>query len=310
MMKLMQRRYQPDDYWRIRDFLRKVYLLNDRRELSWQTYRFDYWRWHGVENIDHFQLEDVITLWETPAGQLAAVLHPEGRGEAFLHVHPAWRTPDLEAEMIATAEQQLAQPDENGKRSLTVWCNEHDTVRRDLLIQRGYVKGDWPEYQRRRSILAPIETVPLPSGYVIRSVGDGAELIERCYASGLAFHPDDIQVAIDNRDVTWYRNIQNAPLYRRDLDLVALASDGSDAAFCTIWFDDVTRTGSFEPVATVPAHQRRGLGKAVMTEGLRRLQRLGATQATVGSYSVHAGALYEAMGFNTYDLGERWIKAQ
>jgi mycothiol synthase len=189
-----------------------------------------------------------------------------------------------------------------------VWCNEHDLVRRDQLIKRGYLKGDWPEYQRRRSVLAPIADVPLPAGYVIRSVGDGAELIERCYASGLAFHPDEIQVAIGNRDVTWYRNIQNAPLYRRDLDLVALAPEGSVAAFCTIWFDDVTRTGSFEPIATVPAQQRRGLGKAIMTEGLRRLLRLGATQATVGSYSVQAGALYASMGFAEYDLGERWVK--
>jgi len=307
-MKLTRRPYQPDDYWRIRNFLREVYLLNGRRELSWQTYRFDYWRWHGVENIEHFQLEDVITLWETPDHHIAAVLHPEGHGEAFLQVHPAWRAPDLEAEMLSVAEQQFAQHEVIGPRSLTVWANEHDAVRRDLLIQRGYTKGDWPEYQRRRSILAPITDVPLAAGYVIRSLGEGAELIERCYASGLAFHPDDIQVAIDNRDVTWYRNIQNAPLYRRDLDLVAIAPDGSVAAFCTIWFDDVTRTGSFEPVATVPAQQRRGLGKAIMTEGLRRLQRLGATQATVGSYSMHAGALYDSMGFTAYDLGERWGK--
>ena len=308
-MNLVQRRYQPDDYWRIRSFLREVYLLNDRHELSWQAYRFDYWRWHGVENIDHFQLDDVITLWETPSGQLAAVLHPEGRGEAFLQVHPAWRTPELEDEMLAVAEQHLANVGPNGQRHLTVWANEHDAMRRELLIERGYAQGDWPEYQRRRSITAPIADVPLAPGYVVRSLADGVELIERCYASGLAFHPDDIQYAVDNRDVTWYRNIQTAPLYRRDLDLVALAPDGSVAAFCTIWFDDVTRTGAFEPVGTVPAHQRQGLGKAVMTEGLRRLQRLGATQVTVGSYSVHAGALYASMGFTEYDLGERWIKS-
>jgi mycothiol synthase len=307
-MNVLQRRYQPDDYWRIRAFLREAYLLNDRRELSWQTYRFDYWRWHGVKNIDHFQLEDVITLWETPAGQIAAVLHPEGRGEAFLQVHPAWRSSDLEAEMITLAEQQLAVSDANRPRDLTVWCHEHDAACRALLLERGYTKGDRPEYLRRRSITAPIAEAPLAPGYVIRSLGDGAELIERCYASGLAFHPDDPQCAVDNRDVTWYRNIQNAPLYRRDLDLVALASDGSVAAFCTIWFDDVTRTGSFEPVATVPAQQRRGLGKAIMTEGLCRLQRLGATQATVGSYSAHAGALYASVGFTAYDLSERWLK--
>jgi mycothiol synthase len=42
-MKLTVRRYQKeDDYWRIRGFLRQVFLLNDRRELSWQVYRFDH----------------------------------------------------------------------------------------------------------------------------------------------------------------------------------------------------------------------------------------------------------------------------
>ena len=39
-----------------------------------------------------------------------------------------------------------------------------------------------------------------------------------------------------------------------------------------------------------PAHQRKGLGKALLAEGLRRVQRLGATLTTVGSYSHEAGA--------------------
>jgi len=70
----------------------------------------------------------------------------------------------------------------------------------------------------------------------------------------------------------------------------------------------VTRSGAFEPVGTVPAHQRRGLGKAVMAEGLRRLQRIGATMAYVGSYSTEAHRLYEAMGFTEYELNEPWTK--
>ena len=46
--------------------------------------------------------------------------------------------------------------------------------------------------------------------------------------------------------------------------------DGELAAFCTVWVDPETRTAVFEPVGTHPNHQKRGLGKAVMTEGLRR----------------------------------------
>ena len=103
--------------------------------------------------------------------------------------------------------------------------------------------------------------------------------------------------------------MQRAPLYRRDLDVVAVAPGGEVAAFGTVWFDDVLRTAAFEPVGTAPEHQRRGLGRAVMAEGLRRARRLGATMAYVSSYSPAAHALYAAAGFTQYALLERWEKA-
>lgn len=155
----------------------------------------------------------------------------------------------------------------------------------------------------------PIREVPLAPGYTIRSLGDGLDLLERCYASGLGFHEGNIKVAVENRDdPTWYHNIQSAPLYRRDLDLVVVTADGAIAAFCTIWFDDVTRSAYFEPVATVPAHQRRGLGKAVMTEGLSRLQRMGATMAFVGGLTPAANALYRSVMGPDHELYESWVK--
>jgi mycothiol synthase len=72
--------------------------------------------------------------------------------------------------------------------------------------------------------------------------------------------------------------------------------------------DDVTRTAVFEPVGTHPNHQKRGLGKAVMSKGLRRAQRLGATLAAVSSYGKAVHALYEFMVFTEVDLLEPWIK--
>jgi predicted N-acetyltransferase YhbS len=58
----------------------------------------------------------------------------------------------------------------------------------------------------------------------------------------------------------------------------------------------------------VPDHLRRGLGKAVMYEGLRRLKKKGAVMAYVGSYSVEAGALYASVGFTDYELCVAWSK--
>ncbi len=309
-MKLTMRMYQNEgDYWRIREFLRQVFLLNGRRELSWHVAAFDYWRWHGIENLTHFRLEEVVFMWETTDGQIAAVLNPESKGEVFLQVHPDFSTPELEEEMIVLAEKYLAVPGPNGKRKVRVWADQKDNVRQDILARRGYTKSGLSEHQRWQSFEEPIPEAQPPQGFTVRALGDGAELLERCYASGLAFHPDNIQSAVENReDVTWYRNIQTAPLYRRDLDIVAIAPDGAVASFCTIWFDDVTRTAYFEPVGTAPVYQRRGLGKAVMCEGLRRLKRMGAAIAYVGGYTPAANALYASAGFTQYALSEPWAK--
>jgi len=146
-------------------------------------------------------------------------------------------------------------------------------------------------------------------GYVIRPMGDGLDLLERCYASGLGFHDDDIHTARANRDdPSWYRNIQKAPLYRRDLDLVAAAPDGAIAAFSTFWFDDVTRTAYTEPVATVPAHRRKGLSQALLLTGLHRLKQMGCQVAFVGGYSEAANALYFSVFGADHDVSQPWRK--
>lgn len=303
-MSLTRRRYQTEeDYWRIRRFLREVLGRNDRREWSWQVYRFDYWRWHGVANLGQGPLEEKVFLWETPQGELAAVLNSEGRGHAYLQVHPDHRSRSLEEAMVATAEEQLAIGDGQGGRRLYVWAHRGDPLRPDLLRARGYTPVDWLEYQRRRPLSGEIPEVPIAPGYAVRALGDD-ELPARSWLSWKAFHPEEPDEAYEGWE--WYRNVQRTPLYRRDLDLVAVAPDGELASFCTIWFDDVNRTAAFEPVGTHPAHQRRGLGKAVMSEGLRRAQRLGAELAFVGSYEPPAHALYASIGFVEYELAEPW----
>jgi GNAT superfamily N-acetyltransferase len=303
-------RYQTeDDYWRMRAFVRHIFVLNNQHETSWHVARLDYARWHSCLNCAHVRLEDVTWLWELD-GQLIAILMPDGGpGEAHLSVHPELRTTELEEAMLRVAEEHLTTTTPDATSQLCVWAPAGDRLRQAILIRHGYTKDHHGATQWRRQLTEDIAPVPTAPGYTIRSLGDGLELLERCYASGLGFHAGDIRVAVDNRtDPTWYCNIQTAPLYRRDLDLVAVASDGAIAAFCTVWFDDVTRSGYFEPVATVPAHQRRGLARALMMEGLRRLQHMGATMAFVSGYDPAANALYQSVMGNDNDLYEPWVR--
>jgi mycothiol synthase len=306
-MKLIRRKYQYDeDYWRIRDFLRQVFLLNNRRELSWQVYRFDYWRWHGIENMGHGRLEKDVFIWETADGRIVAVLNREAPGSVHLQMHPDGCTSELVEEMIATAEEHLTIPSRNAKRTLRIWTDSQNELHHEILKGRGYIKDSVAEYQRRRPLSKEIPNVAIAEGYTVRALGDDDEFPKRSWVSWRAFHPNEPDDKFEGWD--WYRNIQRAPLYRRDLDIVAVAPNGEFASFSTIWFDDVTRTGSFEPVGTAPEHQRLGLGKAVICEGLRRLKLLSATMAYVGSYSLRAHKLYASIGFTEYDLSESWVK--
>ncbi len=283
-MKLSMRPYRnEDDYWAIRQFLRDVYLRNGRTEHSWPAARLDWWRWHGIMNLGHGNLETDMFLWEAPGGELAAVLNCEGRGEVFLQVDPRFRTLALEEEMLDVAERSLGGiGPSSGRPFVAVSAQDADTMRTDLLARRGFVRrGDLQEIQRKRDLALPIPDAPITEGYTIRAMnGDDGDLKKRSWASWRAFHPDEPDEKYEGW--TWLRNAMHAPMYRRDLDIVAEAPTGEIAAFATVWYDDVTRSTYCEPVGTMPEHQRRGLAKAVIAEGMRRSKEVGALYATVG----------------------------
>jgi GNAT superfamily N-acetyltransferase len=281
-------------------------LLNDCHDFSWSILRWDYWVWHVNMNICHFNLEEVVFVWESD-GQIVAMLNPDTNGEAFFQMHPADRSDDLLCEMLDIAESRLPNRNADGTQSLLAWVNAEDVRFKDLLTQRGFARSKYKaEHMRRRSFTQPVLATVPSNGYTVRALGDESELPARSWLSWKVFHPDEPDEKYKGWE--WYKNVQRVPLYNHDLDIVAVASDGELAAFCTVWYDSVTRTAEFEPVGTHPNHQRRGLGKAVMSEGLRCAQALGATLASVSSYGDGAHALYASMGFTEFDLLEPWIK--
>lgn len=305
-MKLIRRNYCSEDFNRIRCFLSDTLILHDYIQRSWHVARWDYWRWHALENITHAKLEDVVRIWETRDGKIVAVLHPEGSGEAFFEVLPEYLSSSLVNEMIIEAEKTLSEKIKNGKKSLTIWTMNEDAIREPLLKANGYVKGDYAEYMRWRDFSDPLPGIKIADGYTIRSLGDDSELPARSWASWKAFHPDEPDSAYQGWE--WYRNVQKADGYRRDLDIVTASEEGEIAGFCTVWFDPITKTGMFEPVGVVPHHKQRGIGKAMMCEGLYRLKNIGAYRAYVGSYGPIAHALYESAGFTNFDLSVPWKK--
>ncbi|MAT41294.1 MAG: GNAT family N-acetyltransferase [Anaerolineaceae bacterium] len=307
-MKFTNRPYQNEtDYTRIRAFLRKVHLLNNRIEKSWPVARLDYWRWHVALNCQEIHdISPLIHLWEDEQGELVAVLTPEGDNDVHIQIDPRYQSMALETEMITLAEEKQSLRSKSGNEKLFVWVDDPNPIRTEILTLRGYQAHTSIEHQHYRDLTQPLPPTPQTPGYIIRSLGGIEELPSRSWASWRAFHPNSPDEEYEGWE--WYLNIQRCPLYRRDLDIIAEAPDGSVAAFCTLWYDDVTQTGYFEPVGTVPEHQQRGLGKTMMIEAMRRLKNMNGLVAMVGGYSPAANALYGSVVSPDEYLMIPWVK--
>jgi mycothiol synthase len=310
-MKLGQRPYQTEaDYWAIRDFLRDVYLQNGRREYSWPVARLDYWRWHVAANCTGDSIEQGIFLWEAEDKRIVAVLNREDPGHAYLQVDPRFRTPELEEEMLCLAEERLVTVgSSSGRPVLAVGLRHGDALREEILTRRGYEpRSETQTYDRYRDLSLPIPEVPTPDGYAIRPMALG-DIPSRSWASWRAFHPNEPDE--DYQGHAWYESLLKAPMYRRDLDLIAADEGGAVVAFCTVWYDDVTRSGYFEPVGTMPEHQRRGLCSALLHEGMRRVVERGAVQACLGgggAANPPAEGVYSTAFGDDLDSYVTWLK--
>lgn len=290
---LRVRSAQPGDVWRLRRFLRDVTLADGEHPRAWSVARFDYCRLHVLPNVAGLTLADVARVWQVGAEIVGLVLADGPPGEANLSLAPTYRGADVLGIVLEDAESELNAVDAEGRRTLAVWAHESDDACTALLHERGYEQLDVRESVYRCELDPETRAPPPPAPYEVRALGDGLEVLERCYASGLAFHDGDLRTASENRaDPSWYRRLQRAPLYRRDLDLVAVHRDGAIAGFVTAWFDDVTREALLEPVGVVPAHRGRGVARALLHSALERSAEVGATRAVVGGYDGATASLY------------------
>lgn len=255
--------------------------------------------WWQFYHADPDPFTDQVWLWEAAGRLLGWVLFTPAEGYFDLFVQPDLRgTPEAEA-MHAWAEAGIAARvrARGGATLRAFWILETDTVRREWLERRGFVRGGGALNYMTQTLEALPPAPARPAGFSVRPVAGAAEAEPRARASYGAFRS------------TWewgpylarYQRFTRSRVYDRERDLVAAAPDGRIAAFAIWWPDDENGLGLFEPVGTHPDFQRRGLGRAVIWEGLRRMRARGLRQAAVCSEVENPGAVafYETCGFQT-----------
>jgi ribosomal protein S18 acetylase RimI-like enzyme len=245
------------------------------------------------------RMPDRTRLWEDAGGELvawAALQFPAWHCLDYA-IRPDARTAELEAAVLgwACARLEAEAADRDRLLPFFVSAREHDSARITAIERAGFVRESWGYVHLIRDLDQPIPEPEPPSGFVVRSLAGEHEVDAYVAAHRAAFETA-------NMSADWRRATLRDPRYVPDLDLVAIAPDGTLVGFCVCWITpslNGQRVAQVEPLGVLPAFQRTGLGRALLLEGLRRARAFGATRMEVNAESTNAASqgAYKAVGF-------------
>jgi GNAT superfamily N-acetyltransferase len=176
-----------------------------------------------------------------------------------------------------------------------VLARDDDVELLGLVVGAGFVAGDnrygitWMDANDRPDVAA------LPGGFV---------LVDRTQEPTKP-HP----MRRRSSDAVEAR-LRQCSLYDPALDLAVEAADRDVGGYALFWFDPVTEVGLVEPMRVEDAYQRRGVARAMLTEGLDRLAKRGARRLKVGFATAAARSLYLSAGFRLTSTSRsyRWTE--
>jgi predicted N-acetyltransferase YhbS len=258
----------------------------------------------------HLSPAEHIRLWHGEGGRLAgyAMLGDE---QLDWQVLPEHQWSGIEGEALAWGEARHAdlrrQDPVRWSGALVSGARQDDAARLAFLERNGFrYRGESAEVDMIRSLDEPIPEAAPPEGFEVRGLAGPDEAEERAAAEHDVWQPYTVG------DVTGeqYAAFMQMPGYNRDLDVVAVDGGGVIAAYVNCWLDPVNGIGDFGPVGARPAYRRRGLTRAVLLEGMRRLKKAGMDRACVstGVTNSAAGALYESVGFRVVNGYRDYVK--
>jgi GNAT superfamily N-acetyltransferase len=222
------------------------------------------WSWRTPRASD----ERPQSFWVDDAGrpEAAAIVVDEGGHVALIPIVLPDASPERVAQVVERALASL--PRVAAGRPVEVEVRNDDAVLHEVLGAHGFaLVGDcvvetWIDADDRPEIS------PLADGYRLATRAETADRPHHM-TNAERNHPD-----VEAR-------LRQTSLYRPDLDLVVHDAAGAVAAYGLFWHDPTTATGLVEPMRTEDAHQRRGLARHVLTAGVDRLARAGATRIKI-----------------------------
>jgi len=242
-----------------------------------------------------------FAVWEDDRGEVAgfSVFYPKGNDLAFQFA--PGRSADLalvDGMLTWGAEQRARWGNPDQPLLAMVWLGDH--AFRAHLEEMGWsVTNDPPMLMTEQLLGRDLPTPELPVGFTIRPIAAPADLPDRVRIHQEVWAPSRVTDAS-------YARLREAKGYDPDLDLGVFGPDGELAAYCVLW--ELDGIGQFEPVGARERYRRRGLTRALLLDGLRRLRERGSRTAVVTCHDPEGGAcaLYFGAGFRETGRWDTW----
>ena len=254
-----------------------------------------------------FDPADLTTIWEDGSGVAAWVLaHPTFKAYDIQIRHDL-RGGTFEREVLEYADVRIGEVMKaNGVESDSIVGDAFrcDLARIELMAEAGWKRDEDPPYIINRARIADVPEPEIPTGYTIRPVAGVEEV-----AAVTAVHQAAFPGAAWTEEQ--YRHVMESPGYDPARELVAVAPDGTFAAFAVTWYDELNRTGLMEGVGTHVDHRRIGLGRAIVRFAAHHMATVGGMEyATVANSESNtaSSALYRSAGFEPWHVIDGYIK--
>lgn len=302
---IKNREFKKEDYENFMDFYREMYKINQNQD-CWLPARWEY----AVNFVNKFFIslgyetwDNKIRVWEEN-NQIVAIAQIEDTNCGYLQIRPGYY--HLTEQMVVWLEENGSmRSKDTDTKELILFSREDNTELNRVLEQRGYKKGESYSYMSRMKPEDHFD-VCLQEEFKIKSMADGIPYYKRYNVVRKAFNPEFEEIKSDSELPEFFMAMINAPMYRPELDLVIEGNNGEVVAACTVWYDESINIGMIEPVGTHPDYHGKGLGKAIVTDALKKLTKLKADYAYVESYGEVRYKFYSSAGFKSFNKDIPW----
>ncbi|NET43022.1 MAG: GNAT family N-acetyltransferase [Okeania sp. SIO2B3] len=263
-----------------------------------------------------------ICLWEDSNRQVVAIagliipeIGADIAGILWFRVDPQTKSNNLEAQILMWGEKRMGEVGRERNVKVKVLCGAHgDNSQRISLLESCGFEIERYFLTMKRSLTDPIPESEFPEGFTLKHIDSEADAAVWAEMFNQTFidHWNHQDITIES-----VKDKLNDPKYQSELSLVAVAPDGTFAAFCDCQIHpennelNKRKDGLVSLLGTRRSFRKQGLGRGILLSALKLLKAEGMETAMLyvdADNLSGATRLYESVGFQRVNTQIAYMK--